>query len=100
MIVGAEAKPGNLRLTLRLSQALEIRKDEAERMLELERADRSPSREVGRIAQRLTGVAAFGDRGKIENGERDHRMTMLTADRASGHREPGNPPSGSPSSVP
>jgi hypothetical protein len=27
-------------------------------------------------------------------------MTMLTADRASGHREPGNPPSGSPSSVP
>jgi hypothetical protein len=61
---------------------------------------RTRRREVERIAQRLTGVAAFGDRGKIENGERDHRMTMLTADRASGHRESGNPSSGSPSPVP
>jgi hypothetical protein len=34
------------------------------------------TREVERIAQRLTGIAAFGDRGKIENGEWDHRMTI------------------------
>jgi hypothetical protein len=33
-------------------------------------------REVERIAQRLTGMAAFGDRGKIENGEWDHGMTI------------------------
>ena len=32
--------------------------------------------EVERIAQRLPGVAAFGDRGKIEDGERDHGMTI------------------------
>ena len=30
------------------------------------------AREVGRIAQRLPGVAAFGDGGKVEDGERDH----------------------------
>src|ERR1700751_5746942 len=32
-------------------------------------------RQVERIAQRLTGIAAFNDRGKIENGEWDHRIT-------------------------
>jgi hypothetical protein len=39
-------------------------------------------RQVERIAQRLTGVAPFGDRRKIENGERDHRA----AHRGSGQR--------------
>jgi hypothetical protein len=34
------------------------------------------TREVERIPQRLTGIAAFGDRGKIENGEWDHEMTI------------------------
>ena len=34
------------------------------------------AREVERIAQRLAGVAAFGDRGEIENGEWDHLMTI------------------------
>jgi len=33
-------------------------------------------RQVERIAQRLTGIAAFNDRGKIENREWNHRMTI------------------------
>src|SRR6202048_1390594 len=33
-------------------------------------------RQNERVAKRLTGIAAFGDRGEIENGERDHRMTI------------------------
>ena len=32
--------------------------------------------QVERIAQRLTGVAAFNDWGKIENGEWNHRVTI------------------------
>ena len=33
-------------------------------------------RQVERIAQRLTGIAAFGDRREIENGERNHRIII------------------------
>ena len=34
------------------------------------------ARQVERITQRLPGAAAFDDRGKIENRERDHRVTI------------------------
>jgi uncharacterized protein len=43
--------------------------------------------QVERIAQGPTGIAAFGDRGKIENGERDHRATIspdTSDDKATG----------------
>ena len=40
--------------------------------------------QIERIAQRLPGIAAFGDRGEIENGEPDHQMTI--AYRGSGQR--------------
>jgi hypothetical protein len=33
-------------------------------------------RQVERIAQRLTGIAAFNDWGKIENREWNHSMTI------------------------
>jgi hypothetical protein len=33
-------------------------------------------RQVQRIAQRLTGIAAFNDWGKIENRKWNHRMTI------------------------
>ena len=39
-------------------------------------------REIERIAQRLTGIAAFDDRGKVKNGERKHG----SAHRGSGQR--------------
>jgi hypothetical protein len=32
--------------------------------------------EIKRIAQRLPGIAAFDNWGEIENGERDHGMTI------------------------
>src|SRR5438132_6297339 len=32
--------------------------------------------EIERITQRPAGITAFGDRGKIENRERYHRMTI------------------------
>jgi hypothetical protein len=35
-------------------------------------------REVERIAQRATGIAAFDDRGKIENREGHHRVTIAS----------------------
>ena len=34
------------------------------------------AREVERVAQRLTGIAAFDDGGEIENGKRDHPPNM------------------------
>ncbi len=33
-------------------------------------------RQIERIAQCLPGIAPFGDRGKIQNGKWDHRITM------------------------
>ena len=46
-------------------------------------------REVERITQRLTGIAAFDDWRKIENGERDHGMTIAPNAPASAHAGPG-----------
>ncbi|HKM74604.1 MAG TPA: hypothetical protein VJX94_31860, partial [Stellaceae bacterium] len=41
------------------------------------------ARQVERIAQRLTGIAAFDDWGKIENGEWNHEM-RIAPDAADG----------------
>ena len=32
--------------------------------------------EVERVAQRLGGIAALGDRREVENGEGDHELNM------------------------
>ena len=40
-------------------------------------------RQVERVAQRLAGIAAFNDRGEVENRERDHMM-RIASDGADG----------------
>src|SRR6185437_6899037 len=40
-------------------------------------------REIERIAQRLTGIAAFDDRRQVEYGKRDHRLSITGGHYAS-----------------